>query len=563
MSVHRMQGEEFLMVDTQHTMAPDAGDDRPVYLKPTVKIEPLICGWLAWGHLLSPVQAAMNFAFRYLPLLQSFITNPQVHVSATKDPRLFGGPFVNLSADHVSVAEELMAMTRSRLARLLKLAADTKAFDTLLQGEAKGFSLNDLYARLPDSLSGLVELMYDINNHPRIAFLEQLLYAEYGADLRRGVQQILLTDVSDSERDFFMSTPRVPRAESLTLDIGYADRAVEKLVSMQLKPMPLRALTDTLGLREIGEQHRRFFTPSPPQRNAPDYSGDRVRIRYFGHASVLIQTARASILIDPTFASEPSAADSGCVRFTIHDLPDRIDYLVVSHCHQDHFSPEVLLQLRGRVGTIVVPLNHRGSITDPSMKLILAELGFSNVISLGDFDTVQFEGGGLTSIPFPGEHSDLDIYSKQSLCVDVLGRKVLFLVDSDGRDPVLYRRISRMLLSGPDERIDAIFLGMECYGAPLNWLYGPLLTKPISRRDDESRRLSGSNCARALQIIQQFKCSRVYVYAMGQEPWLRYAMGMEYAPDSIQLKESNKLVEHCRAAGMISERLYGSQDIFL
>jgi hypothetical protein len=145
----------------------------------------------------------------------------------------------------------------------------------------------------------------------------------------------------------------------------------------------------------------------------------------------------------------------------------------------------------------------------------------------------------------------------------VKGRRILFLVDSDGWDSALYQRIAREISKDSDGHIDAIFLGMECHGAPLTWLYGPLLTRPISRRDDESRRLSGSNCERALAIIEQFDCSRVYVYAMGQEPWLRYVMGLEYAPDSIQLSESDKLVAHCRSKGLISERLFGCRDLII
>lgn len=39
-------------------------------------------------------------------------------------------------------------------------------------------------------------------------------------------------------------------------------------------------------------------------------------------------------------------------RFTFNDLPDRIDYVVISHNHQDHCSPEVLMQLRHKIGTV-------------------------------------------------------------------------------------------------------------------------------------------------------------------------------------------------------------------
>jgi L-ascorbate metabolism protein UlaG (beta-lactamase superfamily) len=547
------------MLDTQAV-----SHDLPVYLQPSVKMEPLLCGWFAWSHLLAPVQAAMNLSFRYLPLLQSFVSNPLVHVAATQDPKMFGGPFVHLGTADVPKVKELIATTRQHCRRLLQLADDVKAFNIMLQDGSKGFSLNEAYSRVPESLAGMVELMYDINNHPRIRLLEELLYAEYGADLQNDVQEVVLSIVPESERRFFMSTPRIKSAAMLTIGTQYANPALDLLTSMRLEPRRLTELEAALGLTDLAGRYAHLFTRDAPARNTPDYADDGVRIRYFGHACVLIQTASTSILIDPMFASEPvmPGAESPCSRLTFGDLPDRIDYVVLTHCHQDHFSPEMLLQIRRRVRKVVVPLNNRGGIADPSMKLILTQLGVSDVLGLGYFDSIAFEDGMLVSIPFPGEHSDLDVYSKQSIFVRIKGRQLLFLVDSDGWDVALYRRIATQI-GGDSPALDALFLGMECHGAPLTWLYGPLLGRPVSRRDDESRRLSGSNCERGMRIVQQFKCARVYVYAMGQEPWLRYVMGLEYGADSIQLKESNRLVSQCRSEGMISERLYGSQDLFM
>lgn len=536
--------------------------DDPAYLDPAVKMEPLVCGWVAWSHLLSPAQAAMNVAFRYLPLLESFVATPSIHIAATKDPKMFGGPFVHLSAADVPRVRELIATTRQRFNRLLQLAAELKAFNTGLQEGSKGFSLNEFYARIPGSLAGMIELMYDIDNHPRICLLEELLYAEYREDLCKGAQEISLSAAGESERRFFMSTPRLRSPETLTITTSFSNPALDVLTSMRSSPLPLAELERCLGLKDLATSHAHLFTLQQPERNAADYTGDGVRIRYFGHACVLIQTAGTNILIDPMFASEPAGAGS-CSRFTLTDLPDRIDYVILSHSHQDHFSPEMLLQIRGRVRKVVVPLNNRGSIADPSMKLTLAQLGFRDSVAIGHFDSIAFGDGEFVSLPFPGEHSDLDVYSKHSIFVRAKGRQLLFLVDSDGWDVALYQRIAKQILVGNESRIDALFLGMECHGAPLTWLYGPLLTKPVTRRDDESRRLNGSDFERARRIVQQFTCDRVYVYAMGQEPWLRYVMGLEYSPESVQLTQSAKLVDHCRSAGMISERLYGSQDILL
>jgi len=111
--------------------------------------------------------------------------------------------------------------------------------------------------------------------------------------------------------------------------------------------------------------------------------------------------------------------------------------------------------------------------------------------------------------------------------------------------------------------VDALFVGMECDGAPVSWIYGPLLTTRLERPMDQSRRLAGSNFLRALAIVEQFRCREVYVYAMGQEPWLNYIMSLKYTEKSNPIIESNRLVETCRQRGIVAERLFGEKEILL
>src|SRR5262249_43765251 len=122
----------------------------------------------------------------------------------------------------------------------------------------------------------------------------------------------------------------------------------------------------------------------------------------------------------------------------------------------------------------------------------------------------------------------------------------------------LFTRLSQRI-----GKVDALFIGMECHGAPLTWLYGPLLMTAVSRRDDDSRRLSGSDCARAWRVVEELDCSRVFVYAMGQEPWLKHLMGLAYKPGSVQLIESDKFIERCRGDSIPAERLYGCREMLL
>ena len=104
---------------------------------------------------------------------------------------------------------------------------------------------------------------------------------------------------------------------------------------------------------------------------------------------------------------------------------------------------------------------------------------------------------------------------------------------------------------------------MECDGAPLSWIYGPLLTQKLERAMDHSRRLAGSDYGRAIRMVEQFRCKEVYVYAMGQEPWLNHVMRVKYTDESHPIVQSNRLIETCGDRGIVAERLFGEKEIFL
>jgi hypothetical protein len=108
-----------------------------------------------------------------------------------------------------------------------------------------------------------------------------------------------------------------------------------------------------------------------------------------------------------------------------------------------------------------------------------------------------------------------------------------------------------------------MFFGMECHGAPLSWLYGPLLTRPINRRNDDSRRLSACDAERGWALMQQFDCNRAFIYAMGQEPWMKHIMGLEYTPESVQLTECDKFISRCNGNGLAAVRLRGCTEMVL
>jgi hypothetical protein len=135
---------------------------------------------------------------------------------------------------------------------------------------------------------------------------------------------------------------------------------------------------------------------------------------------------------------------------------------------------------------------------------------------------------------------------------------LLFAADSCNVSPKMYEHIQHELGD-----VDAFFVGMECDGAPVSWIYGPLLTQRLERPKDQSRRLAGSNFERAMAMVNQFHCKEVYVYAMGQEPWLNYISSIKYTEKSNPIIQSNRLIEACRAQGITAERLFGEKEILL
>ena len=148
--------------------------------------------------------------------------------------------------------------------------------------------------------------------------------------------------------------------------------------------------------------------------------------------------------------------------------------------------------------------------------------------------------------------------SKAAYLVRIGRRSLLFAADSCNIEPFLYAHLHECIGD-----VDALFLGMECNGAPLTWLYGPLLSRSMPRAMAESRRLSGCDFEQAFDLVNRFKCKAVFVYAMGQEPWLNYIMSIKYSDQSRPIVESNKLIDNCRSQGIWAERLFGEREILI
>jgi L-ascorbate metabolism protein UlaG (beta-lactamase superfamily) len=523
------------------------------FLRQNVQLEPLVDQWYAWSHLIPPATAARNLTERHIRIMNSYIGAPQIHASAVKNPKMLGGPFIDYNGKRVDEIRLLRDNSMKERANLVELSSALAELDNLLRENAKGHSLQLLYERVPACLRGYVELVYDLNHNVSFRLIESLLYKSRFYD--SSAQSVMLTLTSGDGRPFVLSTPRLENEDSLHLHIPFADPVLDELFLLKSRPQKFGHIKDMLKVPDSKDELlQSFLTEERPASYCP-YSGSGARWRYFGHACILIEKAGFNLLLDPVLSY---TYESDVSRYTYQDLPDVIDYVLITHNHQDHLLFETILQLRHKIKSIIVPRNGGGSLQDPSMRLLLNNCGFNNVIEMTEMETIRTERGTIVGLPFLGEHADLDVQTKLAYLVQIDGHKLLFGADSCNIEPELYRHIHSEIGD-----VEALFLGMECDGAPLSWLYGPLVTRPLERSMDESRRLSGSNYQQAIQFVKQFNCKEAYVYAMGQEPWLNYVMSIKYTEQSRPIIESNRLIEDCLKNGVLAERLFGEKEILL
>ena len=526
-----------------------------LYLREDVYIEPLIRSWYAWTYLLQPVTYARHMLKNHKRIMQSFCHNYLQHQLVVGTPGMSGGEFMDCSEEQIPIIEALVQDIEQNHQDLCRLSDAVATLEEMLANHNSGESLQELYRDIPAVLKGYVELVFDARHNASYRLIEGLIYE---SELYKPKLQSLCIGTLNrvGVRPFVLSTPRLADANHVLLDIDFADPVVDTLAMAREIPVSEAKVSDIFTRFGAGgglDYHALFTSEPPAYRHSPP--GDGLCVKYLGHAGFLLETPELSILVDPVIASRGESYKDEVISFS--ELPPRINYICVTHNHQDHFNFETLLQLRHKTDKVLVPQNNGGSLFDPSMKLLLKKLNFE-VSAVDDLERIAVKGGEILSIPFLGEHGDLNIRSKTAWFFGLLGKKMLFLADSASLDPQLYRHIKQRIGD-----IDMLFIGMECVGAPYTWIYGALCNGKISKKIKDSRRLNGSDHAQAMSIVDMLAPKEVYIYALGLEPWYKYFMGVDYADDSEQIVQSKKFMAYCKEKNVKAEMLYGKKIMHL
>jgi L-ascorbate metabolism protein UlaG (beta-lactamase superfamily) len=517
-------------------------------------VEPLINRWSVWSDMISPLPYSLHMANYQMKTLESYLKRPEIHLKAARNPKLAGGAYVDVPEERAGAVQALLDATRREQEDNLRFARVAAEFQNRLAKEATGQSIEPFYQQLPDELRGYVELLYDYFNHPIVRFMESFLYqSDY---YRKDLQSLFLfNQPTDHYRRFFLSTPRLPEGDQISVPLPFDDPRIDDLFRLDLEPQPLERIREILGLDPVDDARLLPLLSAEPAPPPNDWTGPGVRVRYFGHACVLVEYNGVTIMSDPWLGV--LSTEREVERFSYRDLPSRIDFAVISHGHHDHFVLETLLRLRHRLGTLVVPRSYGMFYADTSLKLAARQCGFENVVEVDSFDTLTFPGGEITAVPFFGEHADL-AHGKSGYVVRAGTEQILLAADSNCLDRQVYENIRKH--NGP---IATAFLGMECVGAPLSWLYGALLPIKVQLGHDQSRRTQACDSRRGQELVAAIGSRRAFNYAMGSEPWLEYGMGLGDAQESPQVRESNLFVAAVREKGLEAARLFGKYETYL
>ncbi len=406
--------------------------DKAWFLRESVYIDPLVNSWYAWPNLIAPVTYAMYMSKTHRRLMTSFVHNHELHLAGSKDALLAGGgEFVACSKEQLSQVQALLEHYERQCSQYYQLADAIKQLDALVRTHTSGESMEALYERVPEMLKGYVELFMDLYHQPSYRLIEGLLYRSgYYRTQLQSVQFGVLDRMQ--ARPFVLSTPRIVDATGLRLKRPFDSQLWDRIFRAREEPIAAAEIPALFDAEECsgGLSPEAMFTTTPPRsRYEPVRSG--VRLLYTGHAGFLVEAPNCSILIDPVIAYRAGQDAQDVVSYC--DLPRRIDFVCITHNHSDHVNIESLLQLRYKIGTVLVPKNNGGTLADPSLKLILQHLGF-RVREMEDLEEVAIDSGRIVSVPFLGEHGDLNIRSKCAWLLDIAGRRMYFGADSSNLD---------------------------------------------------------------------------------------------------------------------------------
>ncbi|MBV9267222.1 MAG: MBL fold metallo-hydrolase, partial [Acidobacteriaceae bacterium] len=151
-------------------------------------------------------------------------------------------------------------------------------------------------------------------------------------------------------------------------------------------------------LREISKDYSRESVPAPYHPQPRLWPDRGLHAAWYGHATVLVKMDGYTVLTDPVFSRRVGInlgpLTVGIKRLVevaapVRELP-RIDLILLSHAHMDHFDLPSLRQLESK-STHVVTACKTSDLLRPRRYASVHELGWHRSVQVGPAKVTAFE----------------------------------------------------------------------------------------------------------------------------------------------------------------------------
>lgn len=139
-------------------------------------------------------------------------------------------------------------------------------------------------------------------------------------------------------------------------------------------------------------------TDALPNRMA--HRGEPPRVSFLGHSSLLVQSPRSAVLVDPLLRF-----DLGLPRSAFDITRLDVGAIVCTHSHWDHCDPQTYLWF-DKSTPVLVPRVRRPTALNPPIAPVFARLGFRDVRELDPWQRVTVNDVEIVAVPFHGEQDE-------------------------------------------------------------------------------------------------------------------------------------------------------------